>query len=532
MKNILIELYNSNNVKELNNFKILGKDFFYNNSIRQILKFIRKEKYNKFFVGIFNTDFQIQLLAIKWLVFLSNANEKKIIDRLDNEIQINLLHIIKSSISFLIEIILSFLLIIKTKIIVKWIDRQKVKINYKNIKNETISYLRGDLLFGIKAGGSLGHIQGIIDGFKNLEYKIKFFSTENILTNSINTDIKIIKPQKWYQNIPEIPNIAYSFRMYKKVFKFLNKKKFSGIIYQRYSILNFCGLLLRKKLKAPLILEYNGSEVWVAKNWSKKMFLQKLAIKIEQINLELADIVVVVSKVLKEQLISRGIPEKKIVFYPNCVDLKKFNPDVYQNDLSIRKKYQIENKFIIGFIGTFGAWHGIEILAKSIKNIISSCDSNDIHFLIMGDGILKSKLLKIIKSDNVEKFVTLTGIIPQHQAPKYLAMCDILVSPHVPNPDGTKFFGSPTKLFEYMAMVKPIVASNLDQIGEILKDGKTALLSEPGNIDDFSNKVVKLINSPTLRKKLSINARLEVEKKYTWPIHVNKIIEKYSNEYL
>ncbi len=59
----------------------------------------------------------------------------------------------------------------------------------------------------------------------------------------------------------------------------------------------------------------------------------------------------------------------------------------------------------------------------------------------------------------------------QSEAPTYLAISDIVVSPTVPNPDGSPFFGSPTKLFEYMAMGKPIVASDLDQIGEVLTPG-------------------------------------------------------------
>src|SRR5206468_9930424 len=63
---------------------------------------------------------------------------------------------------------------------------------------------------------------------------------------------------------------------------------------------------------------------------------------------------------------------------------------------------------------------------------------------------------------------TLVGLVPQGEAPSYLAAADVLLSPHVANPDGTRFFGSPTKLFEYMAMGRAIVASELEQIGEVL----------------------------------------------------------------
>ena len=78
--------------------------------------------------------------------------------------------------------------------------------------------------------------------------------------------------------------------------------------------------------------------------------------------------------------------------------------------------------------------------------------------------------------------VKLTGLLERDQALRMLAACDVCVSPHVPNPDGTPFFGSPTKLFEYMGLGKPIVASDLDQIGEVIDHERNGLLVPPGDV--------------------------------------------------
>jgi glycosyltransferase involved in cell wall biosynthesis len=120
----------------------------------------------------------------------------------------------------------------------------------------------------------------------------------------------------------------------------------------------------------------------------------------------------------------------------------------------------------------------------------------------------------------------LTGLIPQEEGPDYLAACDILVCPHVPNPDGTRFFGSPTKLFEYMAMGKGIVASDLEQIGEVLEHNHTAWMVTPGDVESLMLGLKTLIDDRQLRNRLGEAARCEVVAKYTWSQHTQKIIDK------
>jgi len=528
MKNILIKIYNSeNSYYSQQNFKVLEKSFFYQNSFLEMLKFVRKEKYNKFYILIYSLDYQVQLIFIKLLLFLAKAKDKAIIDDNNHKQKVNLWEIFKEIPFIVFEIFVSAWIFLKT-ICITLTLRQKNPVQRKYNKTNDLVFLKTDLPVGLKAGGSLGHVGGVLNGFCSFGYNTKLFTTEYLSNKESKFRKIIIKPNKIFQNLPEIPSIANTFNYYKIIRKYLTRNLSNFILYQRYSVLNFSGVLLKLKFKVPFILEYNGSEVWVAKHWSKKMFMRKTAENIEKLNIKFADLIVVVSKILREELVKTGINKNKIVFYPNCVDSNKFNPERFRNNSQVRDKYNLANKTIIGFVGTFGAWHGVDILAQSIKKIIDKSRNKNLHFLIIGDGLLKPKLLEIIKKDKVEQHTTLTGIVPQEQAPRYLAACDILVSPHVPNPDGSKFFGSPTKLFEYMAMGKPIVASDLDQIGDILDDRKTALLAQPGNVEDFSNKVIELLNDSKLFDTLGKNARQEVINKYTWKKHVGVIINSFS----
>ena len=136
---------------------------------------------------------------------------------------------------------------------------------------------------------------------------------------------------------------------------------------------------------------------------------------------------------------------------------------------------------------------------------------------------------------------TLPGLVPQAEAPRYLAAADILVSPHVPNEDGTPFFGSPTKLFEYMATGLPVIASALDQIGDVLTPGlhataevpaeppagdpHVALLTTPGDATELEAAVRTLVERPRWRDHLGARARERVLERFTWDHHVEAILD-------
>ncbi len=92
------------------------------------------------------------------------------------------------------------------------------------------------------------------------------------------------------------------------------------------SLANISGALLSRKLNIPLILEYNGSEAWVAKNWGNALRYHHSAIQAEEICLRYAHTVVTVSNILEKELIARGVAPEKIVCHPNCIDPLIFNP--------------------------------------------------------------------------------------------------------------------------------------------------------------------------------------------------------------
>jgi len=149
----------------------------------------------------------------------------------------------------------------------------------------------------------------------------------------------------------------------------------------------------------------------------------------------------------------------------------------------------------------------------------------DARWIVVGDGALFDEVRAEIGRRDLLGRVELTGVVPHERAVELLAGCDVCVSPHVPNPDGTRFFGSPTKLFEYMGLARAIVASDLEQIGEVIEHERTGLLCPPGDAEPAAQAVLRLLGDAALRDRLGAAALAEAEARYSWDAHAQRILD-------
>jgi glycosyltransferase involved in cell wall biosynthesis len=386
-----------------------------------------------------------------------------------------------------------------------------------------VAYLRANLWQESKAGGSVAHTTGVLSGLRHAGIAVTYVGTsEFVPAQTLGCDVSVVTPRlNVMRNLPDLPFVAYSESFGRQCLKRFATRP-PTFVYQRYSVLNYSGALLAHRLGCPFVLEYNGSEVWIARHWSTPMFFEGLAEQVEMANLRRADLVVVVSRALRDEVASRGISPERVLVNPNGVDPTRYHPCIDEN--RIRTALGLGGKLVVGFIGTFGPWHGADVLAQAVRPV--GMRLPEAHFLFVGDGSGMPRVREILADERMEDRATFTGLVPHDVAPSYLAACDILASPHVGNPDGTPFFGSPTKLFEYMAMGKGIVASDLDQIGEVLTHRRTAWMVKPGDPEDLAEGIVRLGKDATLRRALGDAARAEAVARYTWTAHVERILRK------
>ena len=386
-------------------------------------------------------------------------------------------------------------------------------------------YLRTDLWLGIRAGGSVTHIAGVLNHLERFTGKPVLISSDVIPTVRDDLEIHYIIPKTRFWDFDELPGFHFNEIFMENAITLMNDRKLS-FIYQRYSLNNYSGAKLALTYGVPLVLEYNGSEIWINRHWGKPLKYEQLSERIELLNLDAADVVVVVSQAMKDELTARGTEAEKILVNPNGVDTELYSPDI--DGYEIRNQYNLDEKTVIGFIGTFGQWHGAEALADAFGKLLIKFPEyrEKLRLLMIGDGSTMPEVKKKLSEHGIVNYSILTGLVVQEEGPAHMAACDILVSPHVPNPDGTPFFGSPTKLFEYMSMGKGIVASDLDQIGEVLKHNETGWLVKPGDTNSLMMGLKTLVDNPELRERLGKTARKEAIAKHTWKEHTRKIIEK------
>jgi len=378
----------------------------------------------------------------------------------------------------------------------------------------------------MQSGGAMSHVAGFLSGLARCSGRCEIFAGRGLPISFF--PVHELPSRRRFYLFRESVSLSYNWRFASKVQEEL-ADRIPSFIYQRHGRYVVAGALLSRRLRRPLVLEYNGSEVWIGKHWDPARFPPLLR-TCEEISLSAATLITVVSDALKQELMERGIAEEKILVNPNGVDPDIFRPECGGRDIRRRLGFQ-PDQVVVGFIGTFSYWHGIAVLQEAIRLLLLEQESGgltpELCFVLIGDGPLSPEIRATLAPYSKRGWVVFPGQVPHHQAPQYLDSADILVSPHIPMVDGSPFFGSPTKLFEYMAMGKAIIASNIDQLAQVLTHRQTAWLVKPGSATELAHAIRLLAAAADMRKYLGASAREAALKKHTWKRNAANVLSRF-----
>jgi glycosyltransferase involved in cell wall biosynthesis len=217
-----------------------------------------------------------------------------------------------------------------------------------------------------------------------------------------------------------------------------------------------------------------------------------------------------VSNQLRDHFVKRGMPAEYFSVIPNAADTTKFNPQV--SGQQVREKLKLNNSIVLGFVGSFITWHGIENLMKIIEKVLPA--HPDAKFLLVGKGGTRSAaIFNFIKDNKLEDRVILPGHVPHDEVPQYIAAMDILLAPY---PEIDFFYYSPVKIYEYMACGKPVISSRIGQIAELIEDQKTGFLTAPSDVSHICSIIADLIKQPSVRTQIGMAAGAAIQQHHTW----------------
>ena len=295
-------------------------------------------------------------------------------------------------------------------------------------------------------------------------------------------------------------------------------RRFSpDFIYERYSLWGLAGLCAAKRRLFPFVIEVNAPLVYEQHRYRGGMVCPWLARRIERYVWQKADLVIAVSEVLASHLTQTGVSPVRVQVLPNGVDARWFIEDAAS--LLSREPLNLENRFVIGFVGSFKPWHGADFLLDAFGEFHRLEPSS--HLLLIGDGPLKTSLQDRARQAGLEKAVTFTGVVAHEDVPRYLATMDVAVAPY---PAVGNFYYSPLKLFEYMAAGRAVVASRVGQVAQVITHRVNGLLYEPGHHAGLVNCLRQLRESSALRLELGKNAR-RTSREFTWEQNAARVVE-------
>lgn len=512
-----------------------------------LLKFFLSKKADHLYIPVVDSSGAPLLPLLQIIALLVRAKRRHIIDKGFVVKRLSAIKIINDALRLTIASVNSF-----AAMLGEWWRLSRIlklsRIPIPSEWDQQVTYLKTNLWLGVQAGGSIAHTSGVIKGLLNQGCRVDYASVQEPigLPPDENLNIALIKPRMTYVVPRELNHFRHNTPFIEQAADLVRSNE--GIIYQRLSLANYAGVVLSRQYSRPLVVEYNGSEVWLAKNWGTPLSFAKLAHMAEEVCLKHAHLIVAISSVLKDELIARGVEEHRIVVTPNGVDTTDFDSSRFSSaeKKALRSHYDISNGAkVVTFVGTFGPWHGAEVFAEAVTELYQKHEEffseGKVHFMFLGDGSRRSDVETILRDKKYQQCLSIPGLINQKDAPLHLAISDVLVAPHVRNKDGSRFIGSPTKLFEYLSAGKSVVASDIEQMSQVLcqspmmsevdgglafPDGATGIRVQPEDAEELARAIKFLIDNDDWMEASGINARKLACEKYTWDHHVQQILSK------
>jgi len=284
------------------------------------------------------------------------------------------------------------------------------------------------------------------------------------------------------------------------------------------------GLLVKRKTGKPLIVTVHGHDINVVPEVGYGIRLDRRFDILIRTVLKFADKIICVSSEMERKILKLNVPREKLVVVFNAVDLDLFRP-LSEKELTeinkVRRSLGVtEDDFLVLNARHLRPIYGLEYLIKAAKLVTKRM--RNVKFIIAGDGPLYSKLNGMINCLGLKENVKLIGLVPRTFMPKLMQASDLYINTSLSD-------GMPPSLLEAMASGKSIISFNAGGAKDIIDDGINGYLVPLKDYKKLAEKIIYLLEKPSLIKYMGIKARKKAEKSFDANKRIEKIMSIYRN---
>lgn len=353
-----------------------------------------------------------------------------------------------------------------------------------------------------------GHKVTVVTCAPNFPYgKVYEGYKNNIWSKEIISGITVVRV--WSYIAPNSGKykriVDYLSYMVSSLFFSLFIKKVDIVIGTSPQFFTVCSSYLVSKLKnIPWVFELRDiwpESVGTVEIMSRNIFI-KILEKIEIFLYKKADLIIPVTYSFREYLLSKGISQNKIKVITNGINMEMFTPQ--KKDSNLIRKYCLEDKIVIGYIGTLGLAHGLEVIIDTATEIEKKIDDNKYMFIFLGDGANKLQLQRIAKNRGL-KNVIFIDTVEKKNVVKYWSILDATII-HLRRKDLFKKV-IPSKIFESIGMSIPILLGVDGEASEIVNNNKIGISFEPENHKLLRESILQMFSDESKFNQYKENCR-------------------------
>ena len=232
--------------------------------------------------------------------------------------------------------------------------------------------------------------------------------------------------------------------------------------------------------------------------------------------------VAVICEGLRRDVEARGIPPDRITVIPNAVDAEQFVFDA-PADVALRRQLGLEGKTVLGFLGSFYAYEGLDLLLEAVAQLLP--EDPQLRLLLAGGGPQEDALKTLALRMGLGHAVLFTGRIPHSDVSRYYSLVDVLVYPR--RSMRLTDLVTPLKPLEAMALGRIVVASDVGGHRELIVDGETGFLFKAGEASALSERLKLVLSGRDRWGEVRSNARRFVERERSWTASVARYAPLY-----